>query len=445
MILEGIKSRIPLKTTRGFFFFYKRLLVIFFFVVLFWSILIPNLPFRIDLNFPISFSVLAAFLVGSLDLILTIFFYKKTRMSLLLSIIILALSVYAYSPLFQFLYLKISAFLAPITRALSLITIPFVLGKSFHSISGEPKMSRVRSFIHYFITGSLLEIGCLPRFLLVGSSLVISPIMPLFLEFKVYDSVLPSSELELALKKKAVVLKEEDRSFEGYHYYILSTHPFFMARAFGDKTLLTRFKGVAFPLEEQLHMLLFSQKEIRVEYNIFLREIEEDSIKAHDELLVSIKNVSEKTHGVKFAFVLPTTAKDIKIRDYFGEVPYMVETKFAQNQLISVKYREPNYRNQLIVLKGGFWQRVPKRKTDKPVTSATQEIHLETGNLTAFHLKHLLYKIVSKCEIEFLNAFPKPSKFEKKQLIWSFENLKPNERRDIRIKFTVRGHDGKEV
>jgi hypothetical protein len=449
MILEKIKSRLPLRERKGFLFFYKRLLVVFFALVFFWSILVSSLPVKVYPDFPISLSVLAALLLGLVDVILSGFLYtRKMRLSIFLSLLLFVLSVYTYTPLFRFLYLQISVFLPQTLLLLSLVAIPFVLGKSFHSISGKPKMSRKRSFTYCFATGFLLEISCLSRFIWVGFSLVISLALPLFLEFKVYDSVLPASEMELALKKKAVISLEEDRAYGGYHYSILSIFPFFLVRAFGEKTLLIKFKAASFPLEEQLQMLLFSEKEIRTEYNVFLTRFDKESIETYDEVFVSIKNLSPKIHSERFGVTLPVTAKNIRFRDYFDEISHVVEAKFEENQTLSVKYREPLYRNQLAVLKCSFTDRFPKRRpTDgkKSEKSVAREILLKTGNLTAYPLKHLRYRVVSQCEIEFLEALPTPGEFEKKQLVWSFIDLKPNEGKDIRIKFKVRNRNGKEV
>lgn len=446
MIVEEIKSKTRLGKAKGFLFFYKRLLIVFFALVFFWGILLPNLPVKLDSGIPISFSVLATLLLGLVDVILSGFLYnRKPRLSLLLSLVLFASSLYMYSPLFRFLYLRISAFLPQTLMLLSLVGIPFVLGKSFHSISGKPKMSQKRSFVHYFVTGFLLEISCLSRFVWVGLSLVFSLGLPLFLQFKVYDSVLPPAEMELTLKKKALVFKEEDKAYRGYHYSIFSLRPFFLVRAFGDKTLLMKIKAVNFPLEEQLHMLLFSQKEIQAEYNVFLTGFDEEAIKTHDEFFVFIKNVSKKTHSVKFSLTLPATAKEIQFRDYFDEVPYIAEGEFAASQTLSVVYREPNYRNQLAVLKCSFEDRFLRRKLGAPQTTFAREILLETGNLTAFPLKHLLYKVVSQCGIEFVEALPRPSEFEKKRLVWSFDDLEPNEGKDVKIKFEVRDSHGKEV
>lgn len=449
MILEEIKSRLPLRERRGFLFFYKRLLVVFLALVFFWSFLIQILPVNGYPGFPIYFSVLAALLLGLADVILSGFLCtKKPRLSMLLSLLLFVLSVYMYTPLFRFFYLQISTFLPQNLLLFSLVAIPFVLGKSFHSMSGKPKLSRKQSFIYCFATGFVLEIRCLSRFFWVGFSLVISLALPLFLDFRVYDSVLPPNEMELALKKKAVISEEEDRAYAGYHYSILSIFPFFLVRAFGDKTLLVKFKGVGFPLEEQLHMLLFSEKEISAEYNVFLRGLDEEIIETYNEFFVSIKNISPKTYGLRFVLALPATAKSIRFRDYFDENSHAVEAKFGESQILSVKYREPNYRNQLMVLKCSFMDRFSKRrktKGNKSEKSFAREILLKTGNMTAFPLKHLRYIVVSQSEIEFFKALPSPSEFDKSRLIWSFDNLKPNEGKDIRIKFKVRNRNGKEV
>lgn len=440
MIAREIKSRIPLGRVRGFLFFYKRLLVIFLGLVFFWGILLPSIPVKLDWGIPISSSVLAAFLLGLGDVILSSLLYgKKPRLSLFISLVLLVSSLYTYFPLFRFINLLISAFLPQTLMLLSLVTIPFVLGKSFHSISGEPKkMNRKRSFIYCSVTGFLLEISCFSRFLWVGLSLVMSLALPLFLQFRVYDSVLPPEEIELTLKKKAVVFNEEDKAYRGYHYSIHSIYPFFLVRAFGDKTLLMKFKGVSFPLEEQLHMLLFSQKEIKAEYNVFLTGFDEETIEIHDEFFISIKNVSRKTHGMKFGLTLPTTAKEIRFSDYFDEVPYVVEAESKASRILSIEYREPNYRNQLTVLKCSFEDRFSKRKSGAPQTSVARKIQLETGNLTAFPLKHLRYTIVSQCRIEFIEALPRPREFEKKRMVWSFDDLKPNEGKNVMIKFEVK-------
>jgi len=446
MIMEEIKSKIHLRRARGFLFFYKRILVIFFALVFFWGILLPSLPVDLDSGIPISLSVLAALLLGLGDVLLSVFLYsKRPRLSLLLFPVLFATSLYVYSPLFRFLYRQISAFLSQILMLVSLVAVPLILGKSFHSMSGKPKMSRKRSFIHCYVTGLLLEISCLCRFLWVGLSLVVSLALPLFLQFRVYDSVLPPSEMEMTLKKKVAVFKEEDKAYRGYHYSILSIYPFLFVRAFGDKTLLMKFKAINFPLEEQLHMLLFSQKEIKAEYNVFLTGFDEEAIESHDEFFVSIKNVSRKTHGVKFGLTLPATAKKIRFRDYFDEVSYVVGGVSAACQTATIEYREPNYRNQLVVLKCSFDDRISRRKSGAPQTSVAREILLETGNLTAFPLKHLRYTVVSQCEIEFVEALPRPSEFEKKRLVWSFDDLKPNEGKNVRIKFEVRYCHGKEV